>query len=375
MSASAPAPHAEDVQPGRRAPGPLRLDRRRRREQVLRRRRAVALGLVAVVAASGISMARGGMPFGGAGSDEGQVEAQVGAQGAAQGEAQGAAVAIPPPASADQQGGPGAAEGGAAQARGAGGPDVIGEDPAALSPAALIPAERGEPCRAEPGGAQLASGPVGGAAFGASGLGCSFPVWQALPLTDLEATDAQMLLAQVTREQAVDPIDYRPDDLVPLRGGFYQARAEVAEQLDALFAAAAEAGHESLTVTSGFRAYETQAGTFADWAGRLGEERADLLSARPGHSEHQLGLAVDLGGTCNYQCFGASPEGQWVAENAHRWGFIIRYPQDGQAVTGYAWEPWHLRYVGLRAAWGMHLAGEAYWEHFQPVAARAAGLD
>ncbi|QFG69654.1 M15 family metallopeptidase [Ornithinimicrobium pratense] len=98
----------------------------------------------------------------------------------------------------------------------------------------------------------------------------------------------------------------------------------------------------------------------------LGPARAQRASAWPGRRPR---------GTCNYQCFGDSPEGQWVAENAHRWGFIIRYPQGGQAVTGYAWEPWHLRYVGPRAAWGMHLADEAYWEHFQPVAARAAGLD
>ncbi|WP_131105860.1 M15 family metallopeptidase [Ornithinimicrobium sufpigmenti] len=341
MSAPAPAPHAEDVQPGRRAHGSLPALLRRRQQVVLRRRRAAALGLVAVVAVSGFAVTRGGMPFSGADPSGGQVEAQA------------AAVAVPPPPPADRQGATVAA----------------GQDPDALTPTGP-----GEPCRAEPGGAEIASGPVGGAAFGASALGCTIPAWQALPPTPLEATDARMLLAQVTREQAVDPVDYVPEDLVPLRGGVYQARAEVGEQLDALFAAAAEAGHPSLTVTSGFRSHETQAGTFADWAGRLGEERADLLSARPGHSEHQLGLAVDLGGTCNYQCFGASPEGQWVAANAHRWGFIVRYPQDGQAVTGYAWEPWHLRYVGPRAAWGMHLAGEAYWEHFQPVAARAAGV-
>ncbi|QFG69655.1 M15 family metallopeptidase [Ornithinimicrobium pratense] len=236
MSVPAPAPHTEDVQPGRRPPRPLRLDRRRRR-LVLQPRRASALSLVAVVAVSGIFVTRGGMPFSGAGSAEDQVEVQ------------GAGVAV-----------------------------------------------QGEPCRAEPSGAEIASGPVGGAAFGASGLGCAIPVWQALPLITLEATDAQMLFSQVTREQAVDPIDYRPDDLVSMGGGPYQARAEVAEQLDALVATAAEAGHPSLTVTSGFRSYETQAGTFADWAGRLGEERADILSARPGHSEHQLGLAVDLGG-------------------------------------------------------------------------------
>lgn len=254
--------------------------------------------------------------------------------------------------------------------------------PVAAAHAAVMADQVGDgpgppPCRTDPGAGPLATGgaAAGAAAVGASALGCTAPSWQALPPTHLESTDLEQLLAQVTREQAVEPREYQPDDLVLFRGGPYQLREEVAGQLERLMAAAEDAGHPHLVVTSGFRSYEVQAGTFQDWAGRMGsEERAERLSARPGHSEHQLGLAVDLAGECAYQCFGTAEDGLWVAENAHRWGFIIRYPEDGEDVTGYAWEPWHLRYVGPRSAWGMHLAGEEYWENFQPVAVEAAGL-
>ena len=361
MTAPAPGPHARRVQPDRRPPGataPARRAQARPPQLVVRRRRAAAVGLVAVVGVFGFAL-RDGMPFTGGSAEGRDVVVAIPAPSAVA--AQQPAALAPPRAGTPGEPGEGAAAVGVLSAVGDADADA--------------PVPTGEPCRAEPGGAELASGMFGAAALGGSALGCAVPTWQALPPTTLEATEPEMVLAQVTREQAVDPIDYRPDDLVPLPGGFYEARAEVGEQLDALLAAAADTGYPHLTVTSGFRSHDTQAGTFADWAGRLGEERADLLSARPGHSEHQLGLAVDVAGTCSYQCFGASPEGQWLAENAHRWGFIVRYPEDGQDVTGYAWEPWHLRYVGPRAAWGMHLADEPYWENFQPVAAAAAGLD
>lgn len=188
----------------------------------------------------------------------------------------------------------------------------------------------------------------------------------ALPPTDLEATEPERLYTLVTRDRPVDPLRYAPEDLADLPGGFYQARAEVVEQTEALLAAAREEGH-LLVVTSGFRDHDTQAGTYEDWVRQVGADRADQLSARPGHSEHQLGLAIDVAGTCSYQCFGDTVEGRWVADHGHRWGFIVRYPEGGQEVTKYAPEPWHLRYVGPRAAWAMHLRGEPYWENVAPL--------
>ena len=85
-----------------------------------------------------------------------------------------------------------------------------------------------------------------------------------------------------------------------------------------------------------------------------GGEAADTYSARAGHSEHQTGLAVDItSDSVNEELtveFGETEEGKWVAENAHRFGFIIRYPEDKTLLTGYQYEPWHLRYVGIDAA-------------------------
>jgi zinc D-Ala-D-Ala carboxypeptidase len=220
-------------------------------------------------------------------------------------------------------------------------------------------------------------GSIGGLVLGMAGLFCG-PLGPAggLPPTALEAQEPGRLYALVTRERGVVPPRYAPEDLVPLPGGLYEAREEVAAHLRALLRAAREEGHDYLAVTSGFRDHDTQAGTHEDWVRRLGAERAEEVSARPGHSEHQLGLAVDVTGECGgFDCFGDSDDGRWVAANAHRFGFIVRYPEGGKQVTGYAYEPWHLRYVGPRAAWAMHLQGEIYWEDFAPVALEAATSD
>lgn len=211
------------------------------------------------------------------------------------------------------------------------------------------------------------TGAVGAGALGAAGLGCHMDAVDALPRTGLEEDEIDLLYAMVTREQAIEPERYAPEDLVTVQGGPYQLRAEAAAAVEELLSAGEQEGHEWLVVTSGYRAYDVQAGTHQDWVGRVGEQRAAEVSAEPGHSEHQLGLAVDIGGACGlYDCLKDSEDGQWLADNAHRWGFIIRYPEGGEEVTGYAWEPWHLRYVGPRAAWSMHLDDEIYWEHAQP---------
>ncbi|WP_165700028.1 M15 family metallopeptidase [Ornithinimicrobium ciconiae] len=180
--------------------------------------------------------------------------------------------------------------------------------------------------------------------------------------TDLERHDPELLLGVVTKQQPVAPLDYAPDDLERVPGTDYELRAEVLEQLDLLFAAAEEEDL-GLRVISGFRSYDTQAGTYDYWARHYGRASADATSARPGHSEHQTGLAVDLDnttGTCYLDpCFGETKEGRWVAEHAHEFGFILSYPQGARERTGYAYEPWHLRYVGPAVAGDMHTRGIA----------------
>lgn len=110
-----------------------------------------------------------------------------------------------------------------------------------------------------------------------------------------------------------------------------------------------------LTVCSGFRSYETQKGLYEKYCKKDGKELADTYSARPGHSEHQTGLAIDVNSV--KQSFANTPEGKWLKENCHKYGFILRYTEDKQSKTGYSYEPWHIRYVGKAAAKDIYESG------------------
>lgn len=107
---------------------------------------------------------------------------------------------------------------------------------------------------------------------------------------------------------------------------------------------AAAAEGLSLYVLSGFRSYETQAGLYSRYAASDGQDAADRYSARPGHSEHQTGLAIDVNSVSH--TFADTAEGKWLAANCTDYGFILRYPQGKEAQTGYMYEPWHIRYIG-----------------------------
>lgn len=126
--------------------------------------------------------------------------------------------------------------------------------------------------------------------------------------------------------------------------------------------AAAAADGISLWIVSGFRSYATQVSTYNHFVATYGQAFADTTSARPGHSEHQTGLAIDI--NLVDQSFGSTAEGIWVRENAHRFGFVIRYPQGKEHITGYMWEPWHLRYLGTGLATTLKNSGLTLEEHF-----------
>jgi D-alanyl-D-alanine carboxypeptidase len=106
---------------------------------------------------------------------------------------------------------------------------------------------------------------------------------------------------------------------------------------------------------------------------QYGRATADLISARPGFSEHQTGLAIDIGnpnGVCGLQeCFAGTPAGVWAAQNAWRYGFIIRYPRGMTPVTGYAYEPWHLRFVGTTISSEMRAHAVPTLEHYMSLPA------
>ncbi|WP_258933887.1 M15 family metallopeptidase [Nesterenkonia pannonica] len=150
-------------------------------------------------------------------------------------------------------------------------------------------------------------------------------------------------------------------------------RDEAAGALEELFAAAEEAGHR-LAVTTAYRDYDHQFALYDSWYREHGQEWTDAVSARPGYSEHQTGLAVDILTEDSHpdellDSFGGMPEGRWAAENAHEFGFLIRYPEGAEDITGYRYEPWHLRYVGTETAASVFeedVTLEEYWD--QPPA-------
>jgi D-alanyl-D-alanine carboxypeptidase len=104
------------------------------------------------------------------------------------------------------------------------------------------------------------------------------------------------------------------------------------------------------------------------WVSSLGQAQADAQSARPGFSEHQTGLSVDISPvplSCALDaCFGATPQGRWLADNAWRFGYLLRYPADKTPVTGFTYEPWHFRYIGVELATEMHNTGVTTLEEF-----------
>ncbi len=124
-------------------------------------------------------------------------------------------------------------------------------------------------------------------------------------------------------------------------------RPELTSAFSKMRAAAARDG-VSLWIISGFRSYASQKSVYASKIRQYGFEMAEKRSARPGHSEHQTGLAIDVNSIS--QAWGDSRAGRWVAKNAHRYGFIVRYPKGKTSVTGYSYEPWHLRHVGVEVA-------------------------
>lgn len=119
--------------------------------------------------------------------------------------------------------------------------------------------------------------------------------------------------------------------------------------------AGAKAAGYNIPLRSGFRSYNTQKTLYNRYVSQYGQALTDTFSARPGHSEHQTGLAFDVGAVNDN--YGNTPAGKWLAANCYKYGFIIRYPKGKQAITGYKYEPWHIRYLGVTNATSVHNSG------------------
>jgi D-alanyl-D-alanine carboxypeptidase len=188
--------------------------------------------------------------------------------------------------------------------------------------------------------------------------------------------EADSIWVVVNKQRQISPLKYTPTNLVSpnfprpkIQNPFgLQLRQEAAVATVAMAKAMKDGGAGTLILNSGFRTYKNQQGLYNRTRDTRGLAVAEKLSARPGHSEHQLGLAADFSvrgqGCVIMVCFGKSEAGMWLAENAHQFGFVLRYPKGYKQITGFQYEPWHFRYVGLELATEMKTKGIKTLEEF-----------
>lgn len=195
--------------------------------------------------------------------------------------------------------------------------------------------------------------------------------------SELTAAEPDSITVMVNKQYKL-PDNYKPADLVYPDVPFIfsekiekrMMRKEAAGALEDMFAGAKQDGVR-LAGVSAYRSEATQTTLFNNYVARDGEEKARTYSAVPGHSEHQTGLSIDISGTdgkCAAEsCFAGTEEAEWLAAHAAEYGFIIRYPEGKQAITGYMYEPWHVRYVGKEIAASVAARGITLEEYFDAV--------
>jgi D-alanyl-D-alanine carboxypeptidase len=161
----------------------------------------------------------------------------------------------------------------------------------------------------------------------------------------------------VNKKRPLNPKTYIPANLKKYPGSSVKLAAPARDALVLMAAAMKKAGAGTLVLNSGYRSYASQKIIHAAKVSQLGLKAGEALAARPGYSEHQTGLAADVSaykqGCAIYTCFSATKAGKWLAENAWQYGFVIRYPYGQTKITGYQFEPWHLRFIGLEIATDM----------------------
>ena len=179
-------------------------------------------------------------------------------------------------------------------------------------------------------------------------------------------TDTGSLLVVANKKHKL-PDGYVPADLVS--PSIAQTAActmrEPAAQAIAEMAQAAAADGVTLMISSAYRGEDYQRQLYNGYVASYGAETADTISSRPGYSDHQTGLAADfvegdgsLNGINFNQKFEDTESGKWLRTHAHEYGFIMRYPKGKQEITGYAYEPWHFRYIGIEDATAVYNVDE-----------------
>lgn len=167
--------------------------------------------------------------------------------------------------------------------------------------------------------------------------------------------------------EVIDGVTYMDGVLIvnktyPLPENYGKGLDKTAENAFNKMADDAAKDNISLRIVSGFRSYDVQASLYESYCYERGREAADTFSARPGHSEHQSGLAMDINSV--YDSFAFTDEAKWMEKNCHKYGFIIRYPKDKEAITGYKYESWHIRYIGKELAKKLYNRGITLEEYF-----------
>ena len=171
-------------------------------------------------------------------------------------------------------------------------------------------------------------------------------------------TDTSLDTAMLVNKYYLLSSDYAPDDLVTVPqtyswgdAGSQQVREVAYTAFLDMWNAAEEEGYY-LMINSSYRSYADQETVYNNYKNSSGERYADSIAARPGSSEHQTGLAIDVFSrtNTNRNTFTDSAEAIWLAENSYKFGFILRYPEDKVDITGYSYESWHFRYVGIDIA-------------------------
>jgi D-alanyl-D-alanine carboxypeptidase len=188
---------------------------------------------------------------------------------------------------------------------------------------------------------------------------------KATTLAAQSLTDPESRWIVVNKQRPLNPIKYVPKDLVAPKFGALDAnpygrklRKEASTASYKLAMAMSAEGAGSMIIQSGYRSYAEQKTIYDRQVARYGLKVGEALAARAGYSEHQTGWALDVsarGQGCQIRvCFGKTKAGSWLVANAYKYGFIIRYPEFATPVTGYQYEPWHLRYVGKPLAKALH---------------------
>ncbi|BCW72271.1 M15 family metallopeptidase [Arthrobacter sp. NicSoilB8] len=218
-----------------------------------------------------------------------------------------------------------------------------------------------------------AAAAVPGAPAPAAAPPSAAPPSAAAPGPQHSLTDPTSPWVIVNKHRPLSPATFVPPDLarpavrLATSGEAALLNSTTAAAAEKMFAAAAADG-VVITLASGYRSFATQTATYGNWVHTQGQAKADTASARPGYSEHQTGWSFDIGDGSGADAFTPQfkdrPAAVWANANAHRFGFVVRYPWMLHGITGYYYEPWHLRFIGTAAAADMAARGIGTLEEY-----------